>query len=174
MAPPTISLENRKEWIKHLYLTEKRSVPYIVQAFSDKFKLSITVRTLQRKLREWEFHRQIRTQKTEKLQEDLKRQFYQRAARNDTKLTRNLILEGYQVSRKNIVQFRHEFVGKVRLSSEEFPQANAKIDQVIKTELQKGGSEYGRKFWRTNMRNKSYNIAKLYNVLTCFPASTRR
>jgi hypothetical protein len=73
MTPLTISLENRKEWIKHLYLTEKRFVPYIVQALSDKFKFSITVRTFQRRLREWEFHKQIRTQKTEGLREDLKK-----------------------------------------------------------------------------------------------------
>jgi hypothetical protein len=62
----------------------------------------------------------------------------------------------------------------VKLLLEEFPQINTKTDQIIKTELQKGGSEYGRKFWRTNMRNKGHNIVRLYNVLTCFPALTRR
>jgi hypothetical protein len=37
-------------------------------------------------------------------------------------------------------------MGKMRLLSGKFPQANAKTDQVIKTKLQKGGSEYGREF----------------------------
>jgi hypothetical protein len=122
----------------------------------------------------FQHYKQIRTQKTEGLRENLKRQFYQKIARNDTKLTRNLTLKDYQILRRDVIQFRHEFINKIKLSSEEFPQVNAKTDQIVKIELQKGGSEYGREFWRTNMRNKGHNITKLYNVLTCFLTSTRR
>ena len=100
------------------------------------------------------------------MREDLKKQFYQEGSRNDTKLTRNLLLEGHQVSRKGVVQLRREIVGKVRLEADEFPEADAKAQEFVRVELQKGSSEYGHELWRTNGRKKGYNIARLYNLLT--------
>lgn len=166
MAPPTIPLESHKDRIRILFLEDKKSVVQIAQELSEELGVPIKVRTLQRRLQDWGFHRQTRTQKTEELREDLKKQFYQESARNDTKLTRNLSLEGHQVSRTGVVQLRRELVGKIRLEADEFPEADAKAHEIVGVELQKGGSEYGRELWRTNIRKKGHNIARLYNLLT--------
>ena len=164
MAPPIVSLEKHKDRIKFLFLDQNQPISFIAQ------ELSVKTRIFQRRLQKWGFHKQTRTRKTEALREALKTQFYQQTARNDTKLTRNLSLEGHQITRTSVVQLRHEHVGKARLDADEFPAANAEAHEVVKVELQKGGSEYGRELWRSTLRKKGHNIARLYNVLTRFAA----
>ena len=166
MAPPTVPLELHKERIKFLFLVENKSVAQTAECLSEELSVTIKVRTLERRLKEWGFHKQTRTQKTDELREDLKRQFYEEGAQNDTKLTRNLSLEGHQVSRKGVVQLRREIVGKIRLEAEEFAAADAEAHEFVRVELQKGNSEYGRELWRTSSRKKGYNIARLYNLRT--------
>ena len=160
MAPPAVDLDPYRAEIIQL-ISSQNTQDEVVRYLQDRYDISITRRTLVRRLKSWN----ISTQTPRVVDEDLENQIIEEFFHglSDTQILRTLQNKGYTITLRGLVRIRKETLQlKRRLCTEEERQtANQKALDELTVELEKGVIEgYGRGLLHAHFQELGVHLAR--------------
>jgi hypothetical protein len=136
----------------------------IAKRLANEHNTICTGRTIKRRLKDWGITKRIRVQETATLRLKIASMFYMNFP--DDIIVRALNEEGYQIGLTTVVRIRKAQGCKRRMTAWERVEANSKLWNIVKEELDKGTIEgYGKELLQKYLRTKAKHHMVLFLTL---------
>ena len=161
MPKPQIDLSIFQDFII-AWFNDGISTDDIAKRLANEHNTICTSRTIKRRLKDWGITKRVRVQETATLRLKIASMFYMNFP--DDIIVRALNEEGYQIGLTTVVRIRKAQGCKRRMTAWERVEANSKLWNIVKEELDKGTIEgYGKELLQKYFCTKGLNTTRYYS-----------
>ena len=158
MPRPTLDLQPYKGFITS-WFNENVTAEDITKKLAINYNIVCTARTIRRRLNEWGTTKRVRVKETAALRIKIANMFYMNFP--DHIIVRSLQQEGYTIGLTTIVRIRKAQGCKRWMSVWEQAEANQKLQDIVKEELDKGTIEgYEKELLQKYFHIKGYTTSQ--------------
>jgi hypothetical protein len=140
-------------------------VKRVVEILEAKFGVKTSERTLYRRMAEWDCRQNIRLVWSERLLERINELYFNESFNNDM-ILKQLISEGFVLSKWHVVQLEHT-EGIYRRHSMNSPLSDDRLREMLAQKMDEGDIEtLGRGMLQTRFRREGHGVGRyVYNIL---------
>lgn len=164
MPRSKIDLDTHQEDIITLYRSGQTST-HIVQHLKEVHDISITTRTIERRLAEWNvLSKRIKTEDSWQLRCRIAILFFE-CGFNDVDILYALHQEGYSLTHRALVRIRKELGITRRISVHNREEADQELKKIVEAEFEKGPARgYGRGLLYYHFRSQGHVVSRFVRI----------
>jgi hypothetical protein len=159
MAPPSVNLESYKSFIAQHH-EEGAGMEDIRQELLEKHQIQVSLRTLQRRFKDWGFKKHVRVVYTEELRLTVASLYFETRA-NDQIMLHILQSRGFRMTKWTLPVLRKSMGLNRRVSVFQREESDRQLREIVREQLDNGQIEaYGRTLLDSHFRSHGINFAR--------------
>jgi hypothetical protein len=145
------------------------TIESVVKMLKENFEVETSERTLYRRLKEWDCRQNIRLVWSEGLLKRLSELYFSESFNNDM-ILKQLVDEGFVLSKRHVVQLEHT-IGIYRRHSANSPLSDDQLREILVEKMDKGEIEtLGRGMLQTRLRREGHSVGRYVYNRICLTA----